>query len=139
VTAEITQRHYHVYCCVVLHSVVSAARCCNLPLLLLDVSAARCCNLPLLLPDVSAARCCNLPLLLPDVSARCCNLQDVMQVQVSSDRAASAALCVRVQQLLHPVYSLLYPQGPSYGSVLERFAERPSTARDKDREIKVRY
>ena len=62
-----------------------------------------------------------------------------MQVQVSSDRAASAALCVRVQQLLQPVYSLLYPQGPSYGSVLERFAERPSTARDKDREIKVRY
>jgi hypothetical protein len=61
----------------------------------------------------------------------------VVGVLTASDRRVAAALGARVKQLLQPVHSKLYPQGPSCGNVLERFAERPSSARDKDRESKV--
>lgn len=64
-------------------------------------------------------------------------VQDVIGVDAASDRAIAAALGRRIKQLLQPVHTRLYPQGPSNANLLEKLAERPSSARDKDREAKV--
>jgi hypothetical protein len=64
-------------------------------------------------------------------------VQDIVKVDPASDRGIAAALCGRIKQLLQPVHSKLMPQGPCSVNLLERFAARPSTARDKDKESKV--